>query len=203
MNDAQTDRWAKLVRAVFGVKGETVLPGVAPEVQPTMPTWPLPAEFRRAAGELECMKPILVTAAVGQISSTGLYNPSDGNMMIVADEVWLATDAANIIWNVRVSSTRLSTVGNPGLRLDLRPYPKVQVPAVNSVGRVDLQIGPAGALPLGQELARVRAVTIETVYLPLRVVLPPGMGVFVSGEATNITIAGAWRWTERPVEPAE
>lgn len=197
-----------LKRAIGDTKGEGALERYGETLTPAINLWDRP-EWSYLRQERLWARHFTQGAVVGENSVISLRSPSTAGLLIVVEAIGISPGggamsvALEVASETAIATATLADQGSPLYARDTRVrslFPPPGAPA----GAI-FEGGSFVGTVLGQRIdLNVSGGTTNSVsFIPLPIVLSPGNGVVLIGQAVNLSMAACFVWRERKAFPGE
>jgi len=201
MTEIQGGRWDRLLARLFPVKGGTIAPSIAPELQPVVQVQTFEPEMYYLKGEKICWSTGNVAASVGNFSVMHLENPAGSNVLGIIEAIELMTTTNRIQYIGIANAAHTAAASNGAAVRDTR-WPGGGTAPSTDEATVQLYSGAIAAI-ISSAAYTVRTLANESLIREIPIVLGPGMTLEIRQDVVNADLRASFVWRERSFELSE
>jgi hypothetical protein len=201
-NEILVGRYNSLLTKLLSIKGPAPSPVVAPEIMPVLTLESDRPEWLFLGGQRLLWGLALQNSAVALRALSALENPAGSGVLVVLERLSFIAVTGAMPFHIRPISGASGLPASGGaVARDTRLNPAGT--AVSSAAIMNS--GQAGAPPINGSDAYHSVAPVNVVQeIPIQLMLTPGFGVVVYGEAAvGQDYRLTWWWRERALEEAE
>lgn len=204
MTEIQGGRWDNLLRRLFPVKGGSIAPALAPEIQPHVSVQDFLPEMHYLVGEKLGMGWMARAASAGNYGVIQLVNPDDSGVLAIIEEMQASRYVAAGLIYVKWDNTGTASGGGKAVNARDARWNGGVCDAPSTEECTCGVYGADVAASPGSVIWEHYGATVEHYFLSCTpLVIPPGNRVTITTSAQNTAIRGGYIWRERPFLTSE